>query len=326
MLKWRKDERLARIRRNQQNCRDRKRNRVIELEEQVKELLRERSESTIEEIPRHSQLSQQLHHTLDENAAFRRLLKAIGMDEQAQQQYLETTKNYGLDLESFQGERYTFASRASTSKDSQVGHVGAPTIPLQQRASSFRTDSVGMWQMPTRQSVPPLSQYDLDSSLSSGTLPQVSTDGFFQFDERLLGIKGSHNALPEDSVLFSQSPQWESKSPEILPISAQSRDPSRKPTESCTLEGNPGLAEITPTEQPSNACCLTDADVAPAENDSTTLCSIALSLVMQHNKKRLTTTQLDDRLRVGYRGASNPAQGCRIQNNVLFSVLADICT
>ncbi|KAF2865889.1 hypothetical protein BDV95DRAFT_585297 [Massariosphaeria phaeospora] len=58
--------------------------------------------------------------------------------------------------------------------------------------------------------------------------------------------------------------------------------------------------------------------------DNTTLCSLAFSLVMVNNRKGYSTTELDIRLRAGYRPGSEPSDGCRIENKVLFSVLAEI--
>jgi len=54
-----------------------------------------------------------------------------------------------------------------------------------------------------------------------------------------------------------------------------------------------------------------------------TLCSIAYSLVLQHNKKGYDFAQLDFKLRIGYNGRSLSA-GCTVDNKVLFGVLAEI--
>lgn len=59
-------------------------------------------------------------------------------------------------------------------------------------------------------------------------------------------------------------------------------------------------------------------------SDLTTACSIALSMVIQHNKRGLSTTELESRLKAGYRSAEVSNEDCRILNKVLFSVLAEI--
>ena len=58
--------------------------------------------------------------------------------------------------------------------------------------------------------------------------------------------------------------------------------------------------------------------------DNTTLCSLAFSLIMNNNRKGYDVAEIDLRLRAGYRYGSAPSEGCRVDNKVLFSVLADI--
>lgn len=59
-------------------------------------------------------------------------------------------------------------------------------------------------------------------------------------------------------------------------------------------------------------------------SDRSTACSIALSMVIQHNKRGLSTTELESRLQAGYRSSEVSNEDCRILNRVLFSVLAEI--
>jgi len=58
-------------------------------------------------------------------------------------------------------------------------------------------------------------------------------------------------------------------------------------------------------------------------SEGVTLCSIAYSLVLQHNKKGYDFAQLDIKLRAGYTGRSISAS-CTVDNKVLFGVLAEI--
>jgi hypothetical protein len=64
----------------------------------------------------------------------------------------------------------------------------------------------------------------------------------------------------------------------------------------------------------------------PADDvlNRTTLCSSAFSLVLKNNLKGYSTADLDLKLRVGYRCGAAPSEGCRVDNKVLFSVLAEI--
>ena len=59
-------------------------------------------------------------------------------------------------------------------------------------------------------------------------------------------------------------------------------------------------------------------------DSSSTLFSIAIQMVSRYNKKRLSEAELNQRLRCGFRQALEPSQGCRVENYVLFNVLAEI--
>ncbi|KAH7120886.1 hypothetical protein B0J11DRAFT_51280 [Dendryphion nanum] len=58
--------------------------------------------------------------------------------------------------------------------------------------------------------------------------------------------------------------------------------------------------------------------------DKTTLCSLAFSLILKNNVRGYSTADIDLKLRVGYRDAATPFEGCRVDNKVLFTVLAEI--
>ena len=58
--------------------------------------------------------------------------------------------------------------------------------------------------------------------------------------------------------------------------------------------------------------------------EETTLCSLAFSIVVANNRKGYSVTDLDLKLRAGYRNGSVVSEGCRVHNKVLFGVLAEI--
>ncbi|KAB8265717.1 hypothetical protein BDV32DRAFT_144236 [Aspergillus pseudonomiae] len=64
--------------------------------------------------------------------------------------------------------------------------------------------------------------------------------------------------------------------------------------------------------------------VSKDEYQDTTVCAVALELVMNCNTKNLSITELDMRLRCGYRSAQFQWEGCRVDNQVLFAVLAEV--
>ncbi|PGH27411.1 hypothetical protein AJ80_00889 [Polytolypa hystricis UAMH7299] len=61
-----------------------------------------------------------------------------------------------------------------------------------------------------------------------------------------------------------------------------------------------------------------------ATESSTMLCSVAYRLIMQCGRGIYDDLELEMKLRHGYRKGRTPFEGCRIENKVLFSVLAEI--
>ncbi|PKY00243.1 hypothetical protein P168DRAFT_74839 [Aspergillus campestris IBT 28561] len=67
------------------------------------------------------------------------------------------------------------------------------------------------------------------------------------------------------------------------------------------------------------------ADVEASDyTQDTTVCAVALELVMSCNRKNLSISELDMRLRCGYRRAQFQWEGCRVDNRVLFAVMSEI--
>jgi hypothetical protein len=65
--------------------------------------------------------------------------------------------------------------------------------------------------------------------------------------------------------------------------------------------------------------------ILPLDNtQDTTLCTLAISLVLKNNRKNYTATDLDLRLRAGYRCGFAASEGCRVDNKILFGLLAEI--
>lgn len=60
----------------------------------------------------------------------------------------------------------------------------------------------------------------------------------------------------------------------------------------------------------------------PAE--TSTVCSIALSLIFRYNRKGLPMVELQKRLKPGMRAPTGVSAECRIEDDVLFQVLAEI--
>lgn len=60
------------------------------------------------------------------------------------------------------------------------------------------------------------------------------------------------------------------------------------------------------------------------DNTATTLCRTALDMIAQHNRKGYSFKDLEVRLCRGYQPEASEGADCRVQNSVLFSVLAEI--
>jgi hypothetical protein len=72
--------------------------------------------------------------------------------------------------------------------------------------------------------------------------------------------------------------------------------------------------------------CFLDTVVKFQPGETSTICSIALSLIFQYNYKGLSMAKLQTQLKPGMRAPSGASGECRIEDSVLFKVLADIST
>jgi hypothetical protein len=97
-----------------------------------------------------------------------------------------------------------------------------------------------------------------------------------------------------------------SNPPEVL-------QPATHPQASSQSDRDASVAEIVGSSLP-----------LENETENTTLCTLAFSLVMKNNRKGYMAADLDLKLRAGYRCSSMTSEGCRVDNKVLFSVLAEI--
>ena len=61
-----------------------------------------------------------------------------------------------------------------------------------------------------------------------------------------------------------------------------------------------------------------------AAEDQTMLCSVAYRLILQSNKRQYNDSQIDSRIRCGFKLGRTPSEGCRVDNEILFAVLAEI--
>lgn len=72
--------------------------------------------------------------------------------------------------------------------------------------------------------------------------------------------------------------------------------------------------------------CFLDTVVQLPSSETSMVCSIALSLIFRHNRKGLSMAELQKTLQPGMRTPSGTSEECRIEDSVLFKVLAYIST
>ena len=103
--------------------------------------------------------------------------------------------------------------------------------------------------------------------------------------------------------------------PRILPTLGPSMPPDKFLVESLTKETNkPGSSlRLWPI--------LTDE---MAKEDRSMLCSVAYRLIIHFNKRDFDISEIDARIRCGFRQGRTKSEGCRVENEVLFAVLAEI--
>ncbi|KAL2802997.1 flavoprotein-like protein [Aspergillus granulosus] len=63
---------------------------------------------------------------------------------------------------------------------------------------------------------------------------------------------------------------------------------------------------------------------ANSVNSETTLCSVAFNLIIQCNRTGKNVLELETRLRYAYKMPTSPGEGCRVDNETLLAVLAEL--
>lgn len=97
-------------------------------------------------------------------------------------------------------------------------------------------------------------------------------------------------------------------------------DPSHLDVSNTSLPPPPGPLEHATTMCLQNTVLHINGYTA----DGTTACSIAFSMIFQHNARGYTTAELESKLVSGYREGLTINESCRVLNKVLFAVLAEI--
>ena len=90
---------------------------------------------------------------------------------------------------------------------------------------------------------------------------------------------------------------------------------------------SPTVAPTVSTDPSPVGRCFLDSVVNLQPNETTTSCSSAISMILSQNRLGLSLAQLQERLKPGLLAETTPTvpmAECRVQNKVLFQVLAEI--
>lgn len=289
---------------------------MTELEQQVEELKTQVEDSQPCPTAPADHRERQFEEAVRENAALRRLLNAMGIDEHCQRRYLESSaKRDAVDLILGQRDREgckgPLSLEHSTEPENNVRSHAVATMQQSNYSPRNPTDMVLGYGGMDNLNVDPL---QLDFNAHSSGLYSISNDVSSYFGRWLIDSSNYADLRTGaiESVESTLDPQ--TSQPEAL-LSQELRT-------SPQLSSGVGWD----IQNPTTGCCVMDAAVPLSDSESTTVCSLALSMVFQHNKKQLTLIELNEKLRFGFRKALKPFQECRVENRILFEVLAEIST
>ncbi|KAH9827177.1 hypothetical protein Tdes44962_MAKER09807 [Teratosphaeria destructans] len=312
-------EQLARARRNQRRCRERKREYVTELEQQVESL-----RNTIRQCepcspsPRIETPTETSTETaVRENAARRDLLLALGFDDECQQRFIQSAGRRHAVSHLLQEDRVRPGDDHQALWDGGALRVEHPPAAHSHGRRPLDHDPPGSGGAHGTQ--------DPFGGLEEAPLVDDG-QGFNPFSTHDWLLHDSQDMLTDldqgNSDYWTSTPSQVAGAPDLMAHA------SHLNTRADGLGTSVGAVRQD-TETAINTAlkrCFLDAPISCEGGDSTTTCSSALTLLLRNNRKGLSITELQRRLEPGMVPA--PARDinaeCRLQNDVLFRVLADI--
>ncbi|KAK0892790.1 hypothetical protein LTR91_022203 [Friedmanniomyces endolithicus] len=318
------EEQLARVRRNQQRSRARKQAHVVELETQVQDLQSRLGQCTPCPPSSASPSTGELERYQRENAARRDLLCGLGFGEETQQRYIDSAARRNA---------VQVALSIAGLDDEQKVHSAAQQAATQ--PPGIKGASVV-----TPESVSGINRVALNTPILPTDDTSINAD--FNINEWMLSLNGTGGP----SFLLDREaddPSWLAMS--TIPLSADSTDTDQarntplasyapglsvhpdarvRPTRALACP-TAQLSPSTVTESSLDRCFLETAmNFRPGK--TSTACSVAITMVLQHNRKGLSLAELNDRMKSGFVAAKDPSTECKVWNTTLSQVLADIST
>ena len=347
-------QQLARTRRNQQRCRERKRAHVAELESQVEALQAKIRQCEPCASPSPTEHESALDTATRENAARRDLLQALGFDDDTQQRFIKSTAKRQAVYTILQGDY----DRTSPSQTPGERLAESPLVPCAQsdaQSLSMAAESADL-RLRSGQTMDSLNTnteltdvainsqaYPLDPAVSINTRQSHKAFAYTYQIENWLFSPETIDKLPPSLTNPSSEIPWLTEPYNSYANFVQGAVNAVEPTDSTlTLEAMPnssmdslgnGLQGTSITFDNNQSVagqaierCFLDTVVQFQPGETSTVCSKALSQIFRHNRKGLPIAELQKQLKPGMRAPSGASGECRIEDSVLFKVLAEIST
>ncbi|GAB7338241.1 hypothetical protein MBLNU457_4573t2 [Dothideomycetes sp. NU457] len=312
---------LARIRDNQRRSRARRREYTARLEDKIRKF---EASSASAGPP-----TEQLHQAQQENAILRRLLTTLGFNSKFQDMYIASLMDEDTTTAAEQGSVQELSRALSSASMQTVSSTASSSGTNAGPSNDVSSSNAHLVPHDTthnggaRSSLPDIAHGD--QGIDPMTVENFDLDldldlGFLDTDYLGLLQEGSSTLGPID---YSSTTPQTLQQPSTTNLPPNSTPASQTDTRSSVNAPTPGPSFHSNSLENDVSLLRVVSDSA-ANPLASTLCSVAFQILARHNRKGLSNLDLEMRLCAGYVNGRNIAQGCRVQNKVLFSVLAEV--
>jgi hypothetical protein len=258
-----------------------------------------------------------------ENAALKELLRASGIDDDMQKRFIDSSSQREQIQKLLQGrgEKTPPAPQSTAASCGQVCKNDAKDDAVDEVASESLVPT-------TRQDPQPDTLITGDVQLTGGAENAIPQN--FSWLSSPITLPDFPNDLLGDFNWLTDLDLPQQTSTNTFPASPRSQAVGRALSPGTTTPVNQiPLALMTNLVQGAQANhrferCFIETVIRMQPAESSTACSVALSMVFQHNRKSLSLAELHDQMRPGFISACGGSSECRMKNSLLFKVLADI--
>ena len=289
-----------------------------------------------------------------ENAARQDLLSALGFDDETQQRFIESAakrhavytiirEDHGrTSLSQTPGERHAETPLAAPARvDTEAAKAAAESVDLRSggvQAMDYLNTSTELTGVATNwqaNALDPAVARTRASHMRS-SLTHVQMENWLFSPETLDKLPSPLVDLDNDvSWLTEPYNSFANLAPGVVnAVELTDSTPALVPTPESSIDGlSNGLQWTSMTSDNNQSVagqsidrCFLDTVVQLQSGETSTACSIALSLIFRYNRKGLPMAELQKMLKPGMRSSSGDSGECRIEDSVLFKVVADIST